>query len=546
MQYGEFLAIKMKKIDLGQSVRIIADVGVMAVIVVVFLIVPPAAKAQSFELLETTIEGVHAALISGEITCRELVELYLDRIEAYDKQGPELNSIQHVNSRALEEAEALDTALETSGLVGPLHCVPVLLKDQVETSDMPTTYGSAIFAGYVSGRDATIVTRMKQAGAIILAKTNLGEFAYGYLGSAFGMVRNAYDPMRNPSGSAAGTGAGIAANLGLVGIGEDTGGSIRGPSAVHSLVGLRPTVPLVSRFGMMPANPTADTLGPITRTVVDAATLLDVLAGYDPNDPVTAYSVGRVPESYRAQLDEDGLAGARIGVIRQPMDPKADPESDDYKKVRVVIDRALEDIASLGAVIIDPVEVPLIELVDATYARNNFETEQAMNDYLEEIPDAPISNLREILLTGKVTPRRMPALMNVVGQSTEEFGYLEIVMTREKIRQSVLAVMADAQLDALVYATFDHQLTLIPLDVLTNPKSEDGYGWGNNRRLSPIIGFPAITVPAGFTADGLPVGLEILGRAFSEGMLLRFAYAYEQATQRRRPPATTPPLSATP
>ena len=533
-------------LNLGQSIQIIANSGMMAAIVAILLLATSVSRAQSFRLLEGTIDGVHASLTSGEITCRELVELYLDRIDAYDKQGAKLNAIQHVNSRALEEAEELDTALQVSGLVGPLHCVPVLLKDQVETSDMPTTYGSAIFAGFVSGRDATIVTRMKEAGAIILAKTNLGEFAFGYLGSAFGIVRNAYDPTRNPSGSSAGTGAGIAANFGLVGIGEDTGGSIRGPAAVHSLVGLRPTVPLVSRFGMMPANPTTDTLGPMTRTVADAAILLDVLAGYDPNDPVTAYSVGRVPESYRALLDEDGLAGARIGVIRQPMDPKADPESDDYKKVRAVIDRALEDIVSLGAEVVDPVEIPLIELVDATYAKNNFATEQAMNDYLEELPNAPVSSLREILLAGKVTPRRATALMNVVGHSTQDIDYLEVLLTSEGIRQSVLAVMADARLDALVYATFDHQTTVIPPDALTNADAEDGYGRGNNRRLSPLIAFPAITVPAGFTTDGLPVGLELIGREFSEGMLLRFAYAYEQATRRRRPPATTPPLSAAP
>ena len=533
----------MKKI---QAIQIVANIGVIAGIVTVLLLATRVSSAQSFRLLEATIDDVQASLISGEITCRELVELYLDRIEAYDKQGPALNAVQHVNPRALEEADALDAALEASGLVGPLHCVPVLLKDQVETSDMPTTYGSAIFAGFVSGRDATIVTRMKQAGAIILAKTTMGEFASRYLGSAFGMVRNAYDPTRNPSGSSAGTGVGITANFGLVGIGEDTGGSIRGPASVHSLVGLRPTVPLVSRFGMMPANPTKDTLGPITRTVRDAAILLEVIAGYDPNDPVTASSFGRVPEGYRAFLDEDGLGGARIGVIRQPMDPEADPESDDYKQVHAVIDRALEDIASLGAEVIDPVEVPLIEVVHEIYGKNTFETEQAINAYLEGLPDAPVSSLREILLTGKVTPWRASDLMDAVGQSTQDAGYLEFMLTREQIRQSVLTVMADARLDALVYPTFDHQPTLIASDALTNSETEDAYGRGNNRRLSSLTAFPAITVPAGFTADGLPVGIELLGRAFSEGTLLRFAYAYEQATQRRRSPVTTPSLSAAP
>ena len=224
--------------------------------------------AQGFEVEEATIADVHGALLSGELTCVGLVQSYLDRIEAYDRQGPRLNAIATLNPGALQEAARLDDALAVGGLTGPLHCIPVLLKDQVETSDMPTTYGSALFADFVPERDATIVTRVKDAGAIIHAKTNMGEFASRYVGSGFGVIRNAYDPRRNPSGSSGGTSVGVAANFGMVGIGEDTGGSIRGPAAVASLVGLRPTLELVSRFGLMPANPTTDTQGPITRTVM--------------------------------------------------------------------------------------------------------------------------------------------------------------------------------------------------------------------------------------------------------------------------------------
>ena len=518
----------------------------LATHVAAWLLVSGVASAQSFQLLEATIDDVHATMVSGGITCRELVQRYLNRIAAFDKTGPELNAVQYVNPGALQEAEELDAALASSGLGGPLHCIPVLLKDQVETRDMPTTYGSALFEGFVPERDATIVIKMKQAGAIILAKTNMGEFASRYVGSAFGLIRNAYDPNRNPSGSSGGTGTGIAANFGMVGIGEDTGGSIRGPAAVSSLVGLRPTVPLVSRYGMMPANPSSDTLGPMTRTVKDAAVLLDVLAGYDPNDPVTAYAVGQVPASYIASLEPDGLNGARIGVIREPMDPKADPESDDYKKVRAVIDRAIDDLESLGAVLVDPVVVPGIESVNDTYVRNNFETEEAMNNYLAEHPNAPVKTLREILPLGTVTPWRASGLMNVVGRSTDEHGYLEVLLAKEALRQDVLKVMADDALDALVYATFDHQPTVIAPDALANPDTEDAYALGNNRYLSPLIAFPAVTVPAGFTTDDLPVGLEFLGRPFTEGALLAFAFAYEQGTHRRKPPATTPPLLGQP
>lgn len=506
------------------------------------LLVSSVVNAQDFRLLEATIHDVHAALDSQQITCHDLVQRYLDRIEAYDQAGPALNAIQFVNPAALRVAESLDRSFAASGPVGPLHCIPVLLKDQVETRDMPTTYGSALFEGFVSGRDATIVLRMRQAGALILAKTNMGEFASRYVGSAFGTIRNAYDPARNPSGSSGGTGAGIAANFGMVGIGEDTGGSIRGPAAVHSLVGLRPSVPLVSRHGMMPANPSSDTLGPMTRTVTDAAILLDVLAGYDPNDPVTAYAKGRVATSYSESLDADALRGARIGVVRESMDPKTDTNSDDYRQVRMVINQAIVDLRSLGAVVVDPVAIPHLVSAQQTYVGNNFETEEAMNAYLAQHADAPIKTLQDILLSGIVTPWRAKGLMDVVGRSTDDAGYLPILMARERLRRSVLTAMLDSELDALVYATFDHQATLIAPDVLTNANTEDGYALGNNRYLSPVIGFPALTLPAGFTAAGLPVGLEFLGRPFTEATLLGLGYAYEQGTQRREPPTTTPAL----
>src|SRR6266849_2948855 len=221
-----------------------------------------AAATPPFHLLEAGIDDVHSALKSGRVTCRDLTQLYLKRIAAYDKSGPILNAVQTLNPEALREADALDAAWKASGPIGPLHCIPVLIKDQVETSGLTTTYGSAVFQNFVPNRDATVVLKLKKAGAIILGKTTMGEYASGYVGSAFGIVRNAYDPKRSPSGSSGGTGSAIAANFATVGIAEDTGGSIRGPAAVGSLVGLRPTVPLVSRFGMMPATPSQDTLGP--------------------------------------------------------------------------------------------------------------------------------------------------------------------------------------------------------------------------------------------------------------------------------------------
>ncbi|MEE2637923.1 MAG: amidase family protein [Acidobacteriota bacterium] len=536
--------MQFKQPSVGVAGRVPVRAGVLVAWVVVFA--ASMASAQEFRVVETTIVDVHASLASGQLTCRELVQRYLDRIQRYDQTEPALNAIQHVNLRALQEADALDAAFADAGLIGPLHCVPVLLKDQVETADMPTTYGSAVFEGFRSGRDATIVTRMKEAGAIILAKTTMGEFASRYVGSAFGIIRNAYDRSRNPSGSSGGTGAAVAANFGLVGIGEDTGGSIRGPAAVHSLVGLRPTVPLVSRFGMMPANPSSDTLGPMTRTVTDAAVLLGVLAGYDPNDPVTAYASGRVPGSYSEGFEERGLQGVRLGVIRDPMDVKTDPDSEDYRQVRVVIDRAIGDLRRLGAVVVDPVEIPDFDRIQTTYVRNTFETEEATDAYLAGHPHAPVRTLRQILLTGAVNPWRARGLMNVVGRSTDDPEYLRILKSREQLRRTVLGVLADRQLDALVYATFDHQPTLIADDVLTNADTDDAYARGNNRYLSPVVGLPALTVPAGFTDEGLPVGLEFLGGPFREARLLELGYAYEQGTMRREPPEMTPALPGSP
>ncbi|MDA0310832.1 MAG: amidase family protein [Gemmatimonadetes bacterium] len=513
-------------------------------IAILCLLVPPGnaspLSAQSFEVLEATIADAHAAMAAGSLTCRTLVQSYLDRITAYDQVGPRLNSVQNLNPRALTEADSLDAALRATGPVGPLHCVPVLLKDQVETTDMPTTYGSVLFKNFVSDRDATIVLRMKAAGAIILAKTNMGEFASRYVGSAYGIIRNPYATDRNPSGSSGGSSAGVAASFGMVAIGEDTGGSVRGPAAVANLVGLRPTLQLVSTYGMMPANPTHDTMGPITRTVTDAALLLDAIAGYDPNFPLTSYAFGHVPESYTASLTTDQLRGARIGVIREPMDGGADPSSADYQKVRAVMDRAYAQLSALGADVIDPLEVQGLGIVREI--GNNYETEGATNEYLAALTNPPVRTFRDIMLSGRVNPWRARGMWGVAGKTTNDPGYLTVMHQREELRVAILKVMADNDLDALVHATFDHQPTLIALDVETNATPDDGYGWGDNRQLSPAIGFPALTVPAGFTTDELPVGLEFLGRPFTEEMLIGFGYAYEQATHHRRAPVVTPSL----
>jgi amidase len=497
-----------------------------------------------FEILEATIDGIHAAFRDRRLTARELVQGYLARIQAYDRQGPDLRAIQSINPDALAQAETLDRRFASSGPSGPLHGIPVLLKDQVEVEGMPTTFGSALFKDFYPRRDATIVRRLKEAGAIVLAKTTMGEFAAGFVGSAFGFCRNAYDPTRNPSGSSSGTGTGLAANFGAVGIGEDTAGSIRGPAAHNNLVGLRPTVPLVSRFGMMPAAPSRDTLGPMARTVRDLALVLDVIAGFDANDPPTAASAGQIPATFTSSLDIEGLHGARLGVIRHPLAPDTDPTAADYARVWAVAETALKVLADRGATILDPVAVPsALALIKAGFGES--ESQEAIDGYLAGLDGAPVKSLQDLVLSDVVVPSRRSRLANGLGKSTRDYAYLAELQARQELREQLLMVMAENNHDALVYPTYDHEPLVIPDDAVTRTANVGMATLsGENRRLASVTAFPAISVPAGFTQGILPVGLELLGRPFSEGTLLRLAYAFEQATHHRRPPATTPSLAS--
>jgi amidase len=492
----------------------------------------------AFHLSEATIDGIHAALRSGQISCSLLVQAYVNRIAAYDQKGPSLNAVQNVNPDAVRIAADMDARFKASGeLGGPLACIPVLMKDEVNTSFMPTTYGSALFKTFVPARSATIVNKLQAAGAIVLAKTNMGEFAQAYSGSAFGDCHNAYDPRRSPSGSSCGTAVGIAANFAVAGIGEDTGGSIRGPASHGSLVGLRPTLPLVSRAGMMPFAPTRDTLGPITRTVRDTAIVLDVIAGYDPDDPITAWSYGQQPDTYTRFLLANGLAGMRFGVIRTPMSKDTDTSAADYKEIQATITQAVADLSARGAQVIDPVVIPgLAEMVaEAGSGGDSYETEAAIDAFLAQYPNAPVRTLREIVSSPLVIAKRREELGKTLGRTTQDVGYVKQSRVREELRTAIMKVMADHRFDAVIYATYDHAPAAVP-------KSTPG----TNRVLASVTAFPAISVPAGFFADGLPIGIEFLGRPYSEGTLLRAAYDYEQATKHRHPPATTPTLPGEP
>ena len=330
------------------------------------------APAQAFNIVETTISDIHAAYKAGTLTVRQLVQMYLDRIAAYDKKGPAINCIISLNPTALEEADRLDAAFRTSGFIGPLHGIPVIMKDQADIKGMPTTLGSVLFKDYMPDRDCFVVAKLKKAGVIFIGKATLGELGGGDThGSLFGSTRNVYDLERTAGGSSGGSGASVSANFCTVAVGQEGFASIRRPSTWNGVAGMRPTIGLVSRGGVYGGWPTVNgSLGPMARTVTDLAKLLDSMVGYDPDDPVTGHGVGKAADSYSATLDKAALKGARIGILRESMGYAAEPDTDDFKKVSEVFDKAVADLRKAGAEIVDPIVIPDLKALIAKRARS--------------------------------------------------------------------------------------------------------------------------------------------------------------------------------
>jgi Asp-tRNA(Asn)/Glu-tRNA(Gln) amidotransferase A subunit family amidase len=497
------------------------------------LILPAALPAQrAFPVEETTIARVHAAMRARTLTCRTLVQRYLDRIDAYDKRGPAINSIVIVNPAALAVADSLDRRFAREGITGPLHCIPFIVKDNFETVDLPTTAGSLALAGWRPAQDATMVRRIRSAGAIVLAKSNMAEWAftpYETVSSILpGYTRNPYALDRVTAGSSGGSAAAVAANLGEVALGTDTGNSIRGPSSHQALVGIRSTMGLTSRAGVVPLNFTADVAGPMARTVADAVAVFDVVAGSDAADSVTAPADARRERDYNAFVKPGALAGARIGILRQAYErPSADSE------VVRVFDRAVADLRARGAVIVDPARV---DSLDAILRRqqgscNRFKAD--LERYLAaRAPNAPVHTVDEILKSGRFHPTvelRLRNALAVTETPEESAGCRSREAVRAELRVAVTAMMDSLQLDALVYPTWSNPPRLI--GDLNTPHGD------NSQLFSPSTGFPAITVPMGWTRGGtLPAGITFFGRAWSEGRLIALAYGYEQATRHRRAP----------
>ena len=488
----------------------------------------PDSAAPTFDVMEKTIAELAAAMDSGEVTSRELVELYLARIDAYDQRGPALNAMITLNPNARAVAAALDAERARRGARGALHGVPVIVKDNYDTADMPTTAGVIALATSIPPDDAFQVRKLREAGAVILGKANMHELARGIttVSSFGGQTRNPYDPERNPGGSSGGTGAAVAASFAAVGMGSDTCGSIRVPSSHHALVGLRGTRGLSSRDGIIPLSHTQDIGGPLARTVADLVIVLDATVGPDPADESTKLSENNIPESYAEFLDEDGLQDARIGILTELI---GDTGGD--LPVREVIETAIEEMKESGAEAIKITESGFPELLTgASVIIREFKFD--LDDYLKQTPGAGVRSLEEIVEKGlyhQVIERGNRSSMEVESLDTDE--YREALAKRDEVRRAALAVMDEHDLDALVYPTIRRTAARIG-----SPQS------GSNCSLSAISGLPAITVSAGFAEDGMPVGVELLGRAFAEPRLIALAYAYEQATHHRRPPVTTPSL----
>ena len=487
-------------------------------------------------ILEATIEDIHDAYRSRKLTCRQLVQIYLDRIAAFDKHGPAINAIITINSKALEEAERLDRMFKGSSPVGPLHGIPIIVKDQADVKGLPTTLGSVLFKDYYPDRDSFVVEKLKSAGALILAKSTLGEMAGGDThGSLFGSTRNPYDLDRTVGGSSGGSAAAVSANFCTVAIGQEGLASIRRPAAWNSVAGMRTTAGLVSRGGVYGGWPSlAGSLGPMTRTIADTAAVLDVIVGYDPEDPLTAYGVGHLPPSFTQFLDKNGLQGARLGILREPMGIDSEPDSEDFRKVSEVFDNAVVELKAAGAEIVDSIVIPKLNELLVKRATGPGEGEQSFKNYFGRSANSPFKSIADAVASpefdkvSRNTQNRMRA-------SQDAAKHYQCLAAREELMTNLLKVMADNRLDAIVHKAVEHQPTLLS-DGLNPPY----VNYKGAPHLNTFLIFvPSVVVPAGFTRDKLPAGIVFLGRPYDDGNMIKLAYAYEQATHHRRPPACT-------
>jgi len=484
---------------------------------------------KTIDVSELTISDIHKAYNLGEYNSRQLAEAYIERIKQLDEK---INAITVINPDALSIAERLDDEYRRTGLLRPLHGIPIIVKDNINTACLPTTAGSLALRDFIPGEDAFIIQRLVEAGAIIIAKSNMAEWAFSPMhteSSTTGITRNPYNTDYVPAGSSGGTAAAVASNFGAAGLGTDTGNSIRGPSSHCALVGFRTTMGLVSRSAIVPLYLRNDVVGPMCRTVEDATRVLDVIAGYDPDDPLTEHSIGKIPETYLDFLKVDGLKGSRIGVLRQLSDNKPDEE------VIKLFEKAISDLESLGASVIDPVVIPGFSSLRKNQWCATFRTD--LESFLAEyVKRDTLKTLEDIIRIGcksqYVSDRlKFFAGDNVSGEDTK-MECLDAYNDSRRLafREAIEEVMDSLELDALIYPSWNNKPAHIEY-------FEEEYQGDNSQVIAPHTGQPAFTVPMGFTSGDLPAGLQFLGRMYDEPTLIKMVYAFEQGTKHRKQPA---------
>ena len=480
------------------------------------------------DLSELTIGDIHEAYKEGRFTAEQLTVAYLSRIDGFDEQ---INSITTINSEAISIARQLDAEYQKTGKLRALHGIPIVVKDNINTRGMPTTAGAFALKDFIPDKDAPIIQRLVDAGAIVLAKSNMAEWAFSPMhteSSTYGTTRNPYNLEYVPAGSSGGTAAAIASNFGAVGLGTDTGNSIRGPSSHCALVGFRTTLGLISRSGIVPLFLRNDVVGPMCRTVEDATRVMEVMAGMDPEDPLTEHAQGRALSDYQQFLDKNGLSGARIGVLRELSDHDIDPE------VKALFEQAMLDLKSLGAEIIDPLVIPGFSSLRQNQWCATFRKD--VESYLEtHVKNDTIKTLEDVIRAGSESRFSKERLTDYVSR-TGRWGYPEEACgdayhdpKRIAFREAIESVMDSLNIDAIVYPSWNHKPARIAF-------FEQEYRGDNSQVISPHTGQPAFTVPMGYTSGHLPAGLQFLGRMFDEPTLIRLAYAFEQGTQHRKPP----------